>query len=139
MRNILTAVDEFVKEMTKKGYTGSFKTNGGYPDTLKESMLKFMEQSLMGKESGLKDGISLFTYLDWKGPEEENITAWFLARLQTDRFTVRMISLTLADQYGNKNQVDFDITEKPIPTKKEAIAMISSSELKLKRKRRLKL
>lgn len=131
---ILGALEDFASEMKGKGYDRMFQTNGEYSGNLKESILKYMEQAIFGEEPGLKDGISLFTYLKWDSPDKDYINAWMKVGLVAGHLSITTMSLTYGNRYGTIKNLDLDLKGKPIPTRAEAIAAINPVQHKKKRK-----
>lgn len=84
MKGILDALDEFVAEMKEKGYDRMFHVNAEYTGGLKESILAYMEQVVLGTEKALDNGITLYTYLKWDGADKDHIDAWMPVELQNE-------------------------------------------------------
>lgn len=140
METLLKAVVDFAREMQAKGYENTFQTNGAYPDTLKESLLKYIEAAALGDEPALNKGVGLSTYLKRNGSNEEYITAWMSIRLLGDRFSVDKMSITCGNKYGKTKEIDIGLAGKPVPTKKEAIYMVMPPVQKdMRRNRRFKI
>ncbi|WP_333627469.1 hypothetical protein [Sphingobacterium siyangense] len=137
MEKILKAVDEFASRMKEKGYDGAFLAGAGYPGKLKECLLDYIEQAALGKEKGIKDGISLSTYLRWRGSDQDHIQARMLLRLVGEKFGVEKMSLAFGNTQGKIRELDLDLYGKPVPTRAEAIAAIDPQKPKKKKGYRL--
>lgn len=136
---IIGALDDFASEMKGKGYDRMFQTNGEYSGNLKESILKYMEQAILGEEPALKDGISLFTYLKWDGPDQDYIYAWMKIELPAGRFSMGKMCLTYGNENGKIKTHDLDLKGKTIPTRAEAIAAIKPPVQNIKKKKGFRL
>lgn len=133
METILKAVDEFASGLREKGYDGAFLAGAGYPGNLKECLLDYIEQAALGNEKGIKDGISLSTYLRWEGADQDHIQARMLLRLVGEKFGVKKMSVALGNARGKIREVDLDLYGKPVPTRAEAIAAIDPQKPKKKK------
>lgn len=139
METILRAVDEFAARMKEHGYDSAFLAEAGYPGNLKECLLNYMEQSILGNEKGVKDGISLSTYLRWEGGDQDYIKAWMYVRLVGDKFHTTKMSLTAGSANVELRKLDLELNGKLVPTRAEAIAAIDPTKQKLKKKKGYKL
>ncbi|WP_293299824.1 hypothetical protein [Pedobacter sp. UBA4863] len=139
MNGILEALDEFVSEMNEKGYDRMFHVNAEYTGGLKESMLAYMEQVVLGREKALDKGITLYTYLRWDGTDKDHIDAWMPVELKNGSFHVPKMSITLGNRYGRIRSVELELKDKPVPAKAAVIAAIVPSGQQVKKKKGFKL
>lgn len=135
MESILKAVDELVSRMTVQGYDSSFLAESGYPGHLKECLLNYIGQAAMGNEKGLKEGISLSTYLRWQGAGQDYVHARMCLRFTGDRFIMAKMILTAGNANGKIREHAFDLNGKPVPTRAEALAEIDPPKQKHRKKK----
>jgi hypothetical protein len=135
METILKAVEEFASRMAAQGYHSSFLAESAYAGHLKECLLNYIGQAALGNEKGLKEGISLSTYLRWEGTGQDYIHARMYVRLIGDRFIMPKMILTAGNENGKIRELDFELNGKPVPTRSEALARIDPPKQKLKKKK----
>lgn len=134
-------ISEFASSLNGRGYDGSFSTCGGYPDDLEKSIKRYLLASMLGKEIGMRNGISLRTFLKWNGSDAESVEAYFrITPGYRNKLVVReMEIIRSAPNLAVINCVTlFPIDIEKIPTKVEGLRMVDPP-LKLKSKRNMKL
>lgn len=139
METILRAVDEFASRMKEQGYDNAFLAGAGYPGQLKECLLNYIEQAALGNEKGIKDGISLSTYLRWEGADRDYIHARMSVMLRRNKFRVAKMSLASGNADGKIRELDLDLNGKPVPARTEAIAAIDPQKHRLMKKKGYRL
>lgn len=140
MERIQNAIDELVDKLKAKGYnTASFQTNCDYSNSLKESINRYLEESLLGNEPGLSNGIELRTYLRWEGTGRPYVEAYMHVRYSE----TGVFDITQMDVYhkhlGNtlkKNELK-GISTDSVPHLRDAVALVQGQ--KLRERRNLKI
>ena len=131
MQNIavLARISEFVKEMESKGYDGYFQTAGGFNNKLGDSIAAYIDATLMGKENGFKDGLSLFTYLEYNGEGKDYVTASMNVDFTGGEISVNSMAI---QRYGIYGQVEKcirleQVSLKKMPAKSDAVKLAYSA------------
>ncbi len=126
MQRILKTLDQFVSKLKSKGYDDAFLTASGFPGTLKESISKYLHDSLLGKEKGLADSFWLSTYVEWNGENKPRVTVDMKTAYHNGKFEVREMVVEHTDRYGqilNRKMLD-GLSTHTLPDRKKAIAMV---------------
>ncbi len=136
MEEMIEDVNRFSKIIGDKGYDGHFLTNGGYPDRLKDSVLRYLYSSIIGDEKGIGGGLHLFTYLEWKGDDKPFIDCSLTVRHSP------VFGLQVSDmEISYKNEYGFVLKSKrfegiifnDIPERHDAVNMVKERRERLGR------
>tara|TARA_R110002020_G_scaffold113688_1_gene261531 strand:+ start:18142 stop:18573 length:432 start_codon:yes stop_codon:yes gene_type:complete len=140
MEQILKAVEKFSESIGNKGYDGPFLTAAGSPDKLRNSLGRYLHDSLLGTEKGLAQPFFLTTFLEWNGEDRPSITADMKTSYREGKFEVSDLVLTCTDPYGKvlkKNELK-NLTLEGLPKKKAVLELIKGP-VKHKNARRRKM
>lgn len=123
-------LDTFAKTLTEKGYDGYFHTEASYPDKIKDSLNRFLEACKNGVDKPmLPNMLMLKTYLQWNGDDKPRVECNMWVKYEDGLFDVQKMNIERTDQYGHllKQSKLTDLSTGTVPTRKEAIALVSDA------------
>jgi len=123
-------LDTFAKTLTEKGYDGYFHTEASYPDKIKDSLNRFLEACKNGADKPmLPNMLMLKTYLQWNGDDKPRVECNMWVKYEDGLFDVQKMNIERTDQYGHllKQSKLTDLSTGTVPTRKEAIALVSDA------------
>lgn len=126
----LLDLDTFAKTLTDKGYDGYFHTQADYPDKIKNSISRFLEACENGTDKLYNpDRFLLNTYLEWNGEDKPYTQCHMYLKYEDNKFDVRKMEIERKDRYGHlmKKTELINLTTGTVPTRKEAIALVSDT------------
>jgi|SRR5690606_22582419 len=126
----LLDLDTFAKTLTDKGYDGYFLTQADYADKIKNSISRFLEACKNGTDKPLQpDSFSLRTYIEWNGDDKPKVDCYMRVQYEDGKFDVRKMEIERTDRYGQsmKKSELTNLTTGTVPTRKEAIALVSDT------------
>lgn len=85
IENLTAHISALVALLSQKGYDGYFKTNMGYPDRLANSIHRYFEAFREGKEGSDCSTVSLYTYSQYNGEDQERVTCYFRAKYHQEK------------------------------------------------------
>lgn len=124
----LLDLDTFAKTLTDKGYNGYFQTEASYADKLKYSISRFLEACNNGTDKPMLPNIMMLkTYLEWNGYYKPKVECNMWVKFENGLFDVQKMNIDRIDQYGQilKQSKLTDLSINSVPTRKEAIALVS--------------
>ncbi|MGV6947115.1 hypothetical protein [Sphingobacterium kyonggiense] len=126
----LLDLDTFAKTLTEKGYDGYFHTEASYPDKIKDSLNGFLEACKNDADKPmLPNMLMLKTYLQWNGDDKPRVECNMWVKYEDGLFDVQKMNIERTDQYGHllKQSKLIDLSTGTVPTRKEAIALVSEA------------
>ncbi|SEH63468.1 hypothetical protein SAMN02927937_00598 [Paenimyroides aquimaris] len=126
----LLDLDTFAKTLNDKGYDGYFHTEASYPDKIKDSLNGFLEACKNGADKPmLPNMLMLKTYLQWNGDDKPRVECNMWVKYEDGLFDVQKMNIERTDQYGHllKQLKLTDLSTGTVPTRKEAIALVSDA------------
>jgi len=136
MGNIQRALEMLIDSLKKKGYdVSAFQTNGAFSGSLRDSINKYLEASLLGLENGLANEISLRTYLEYNGENRPYTEAYIKVKYNGHSFNILEMQVTRNSRYGtNLKEINFKgELAYSLPAFKEVMAM-AKGKMKVGRK-----
>ncbi|MBN8650614.1 MAG: hypothetical protein J0L67_04270 [Cytophagales bacterium] len=101
MKQLNTHMEDLHQLLTSKGFNGSFLTNAGFPGTLKESLVKHLQEVLQG--TPVITPFFLTTYSRWNGEAQPHVKCDF--KVHYNRFSGFRIA-TLDAQYRTSTELN---------------------------------
>lgn len=108
MGNIQRALEMLIERLKTAGYdVSAFQTNGGFSGSLRDSVNKYLEASLLGLEQGLVNEISLRTYLEYNGEDRPFTEAYMKVKYNGHAFNITEMKISRSSRYGtNLKEID---------------------------------
>ncbi|MFX1707242.1 hypothetical protein PV783_24955 [Chitinophaga sp. CC14] len=139
LAELFKSIDAFEYALVEKGYDRCFMAATCYPDSLSNSIKRYLFASIEGYKPGMLNGLNLSTYLKWNGDyDQRNVAANFKVDLNGQyRLIICRMEIHTDESYLKKHRclTLFPKSTDEIPTKVEAIKMFdSANRLKSHRK-----
>src|SRR3546814_9485467 len=100
MEQLLQAAKRLAATLKDKGYTGSFLTDGGYPDDPEKSLSKFIREATVRDTNKIQGGFLMETYLTWDGEDKERIQAGFHVAFRNGAFEISGMDIEQKNRYN---------------------------------------
>lgn len=125
----LYGLDQFVRLLSDKGYSGYFLTGGAHPGKLKESLEAYMDECRKGEAPMLEDGLYLTTYLKWEGEDKDYVVCNMFIEHKDTQFDVRRMDISQKSRYGIviKREELQGLCSDQVPDVKTAIEMVDDT------------
>ncbi len=136
MGNIQRALEMLIDRLKTAGYdVSAFQTNGGFNGSLRDSINRYLEASLLGLEKGLANEISLRTYLEYNGENRPYTEAYMKVKYNGHAFNITEMQVNRNSRYGtNLKEIHFKgESASSLPAFKEVMAM-AKGKMKVGRK-----
>ncbi|WP_333888333.1 hypothetical protein [Sphingobacterium siyangense] len=124
-------VEQLIKILIDKGYTGYFMTQAGYPGRLKESLEGFLAS--LNPRSAFDKNVILETYLDWNGEDKPSIQCFIALENDNGKFALDVMEIIHKDRFGKciSEKKLMDIAIDALPTRDQAIKMVREEVRKI--------
>ncbi|BDU25197.1 hypothetical protein [Flavobacterium sp. GSB-24] len=121
-------LDTLSKILSDKGYNGYFLTQGAYPGKIRESILEYLHSCEAGLDK-LKPEFILSGYPQWLGDDKPRVECHMWIKQENGGFDLQKMEVIRKDQFGQSlaQAALSNLSATTVPTKNEAIAMVSES------------
>ncbi|UUC44200.1 hypothetical protein [Flavobacterium cerinum] len=130
-------MEMLIEKLKDKGYdVSAFQTNGGFNGSLRDSVNRYLEASLLGLEKGLVNEISLRTYLEYNGEDKPYTEAYMKVKYNGHAFNITQMQINRNSRDGAKMK-EINLkgeTAALLPPFKEIMAMAIEDKKKVVRK-----